>query len=88
MATSRAKKEATEAIAIRLEQINTILADCAKIADQNNINFNWDSPDGRGLHFVPKTQVESSDWYDSGCSEYYGDYSASQGEWRNSSYGC
>ena len=87
MATSRAKKEATEAIAIRLEQINTILADCAKIADQNDINFNWHSPDGRGLHFVPKTQVDP-DWHRSDYCSFDEEEARTEGEWRNSSYGC
>ena len=77
-------KVAQEAINARLQQIQEILKECAAIADQNDIGFNWDGPGyGMGGFYMTKTECEEYE------PDFYEDYKTETGGmWRASSQSC
>lgn len=77
------QEEASKIICAKLEQAETLIRECEKLADEAGVDFSWSGPSyGMGGWFTPKG---AEDW-DETDSEDYG--SPGRGYWMASSRSC
>jgi hypothetical protein len=63
--TEEQQKEANKLISDKLEQVYALIKECEKIADENQVSFNFQVEYGMGGYYYPKEKDEEGNWKES-----------------------